>query len=126
MEKWQELIQTRTLGHNWALIGLLTTVNLLFNIACNTGLKLSADSETWRTFLLWQVVGNLSGFVALLCLTALLRFLPLGVVFPVTTGLMIVGVEVVAAHWLFSEPISPSQWIGTLLVVLGILFIGAR
>jgi multidrug transporter EmrE-like cation transporter len=126
MERLQEMIHAHAVGQNWGVIAVLVVVNLLFNITSNTGLKMSADSNTWRAFLLWQVVGNLGGFVALVSVTALLRFLPLGVIFPVTTGLMIIGVEVVAAYWLFGEAIGPTQWTGTLLVVLGILLIGAR
>jgi multidrug transporter EmrE-like cation transporter len=100
--------------------------NLLFNIVANAGFKLSASSSTWRGFLIWQVVGNLAGFVTVLTLTGLLRFVPLHVAFPVTTGLAVVGVQVIAAGLFFHEAISPAQWMGTLCVVCGIVLISRR
>jgi multidrug transporter EmrE-like cation transporter len=100
--------------------------NLLFNIIANASFKLSADSPTTRSFLLWQVVGNLAGFITVLTLTGLLRFVPLRVAYPVTTGLAVIGVQVIAVRWFFHEPISLTQWLGTLLVVFGIVLIGGR
>lgn len=109
-------------GRVVALIG----ANLLFNIIANTSFKISAHSPDWRRFLLWQVIGNLSGFITVLALTGLLRYIPLSVAFPVTTGLAVIGVQVLAAVWLLGETVSPTQWLGTVLVVLGILLIGGR
>jgi multidrug transporter EmrE-like cation transporter len=100
--------------------------NLLFNIIANTSFKASAASLTWRGFLMWQVVGNLAGFITVLTLTGLLRFVPLRVAYPVTAGLAVIGVQVVAARLLFHEAISPTQWLGTLLVMVGIVLIGGR
>jgi len=57
---------------------------------------------------------------------ALRRFLPLHVAFTITTGLAVVGVQVVASVVLFHEMITPSQWLGTLLVIVGIGLIGLR
>jgi multidrug transporter EmrE-like cation transporter len=74
----------------------------------------------------WQVVGNVAGFISVLTITGLLRFLPLSVVFPVSTGLAIIGIQIVAAQFLFHENISSTQWAGTLLVVAGIALIGGR
>jgi len=100
--------------------------NLIFNIVANAGFKLSATSTTWRGFLIWQVVGNLAGLVTVLTLTGLLRFVPLHVAFPVTTGLAVVGVQVIAAGLFFHEAISPAQWAGALFIVCGIVLIGGR
>ncbi len=105
-----------------ALVG----ANLLFNIVANASFKVAAFSPTWRSFLGWQVLGNLAGFITVLTLTALLRTIPLHVAFTVTTGLAVLGVQVFAAAVLFHEPISRAQWLGTLLVVLGILLVGQR
>lgn len=101
-------------------------LNFIFNILANTGFKLSALSKDWRTFLFWQIVGNLSGFITVLTLTALLRYLPLSVAFPITTGLAVLGVQVLAAGWYFHEPIRSSQWAGSLLIILGIWLIERR
>jgi multidrug transporter EmrE-like cation transporter len=109
-----------------ALTLLLFGANFLFNIVANSSFKASATSASWRGFLLWQVVGNLAGFVTVLTLTAILRSVPLHIAFPVTTGLAVIGVQVVGARLLFNEQISPAQWAGTLLVVTGIALIGGR
>lgn len=108
------------------LVGALFLANLICNIVSNTSFKLSAASETWKGLLTWQIIGNLVGFFGVLSLTGLLRFVPLHVAYPLTVGLAIVGVQMVAAGALFHEPISPAQWVGTGLIVLGILLIGGR
>lgn len=126
MLKRYDVVQSRLTAQSWAIVGALTAANLLFNIVANASFKVSADSRTWRDFLFWQIVGNLAGLITVLTLTGLLRYLPLHVAFPLTTGLMVIGVQVGAAHWLFQESITPGQWIGTGLVVAGILIIGTR
>jgi len=107
------------------LIVLLAS-NVLFQVIGNSGFKLSASSGDARGFWTWQVVGNLAGLASVITITVMLRFLPLSVVFPVTTGLTVIGIQVVAAGFLFRESISPVQWLGTLLVVVGISLIGSR
>jgi multidrug transporter EmrE-like cation transporter len=98
--------------------------NLLFNIVANAAFKVSALSPNWRGFLTWQVVGNLAGFITVLTLTGLLRYIPLHTAFTVTTGLAVIGVQIAAAAWLFREPISRADWIGAILIVLGIALVG--
>ncbi len=110
-------------------VGLLASLfvgHMLFSVVSNAAFKLSADSRGWRGLLLWQVVGNLSGFVTVLILTALLRHVPLQVAYPLTQGLAAVGVQVFAAWLFFRQDITPMQWLGTLLIVAGILCIGTR
>lgn len=104
----------------------LLLANLLFNILANAAFKVSALSSNWRGFLAWQVVGNLAGFITVLTLTGLLRYIPLHTAFTVTTGLAVIGVQIAAAAWMFREPISRADWIGAILIVLGIAFIGRR
>jgi len=101
----------------------LLILNLAFNILANAAFKISAFSPNWRGLLTWQVIGNLAGFITVLTLTGLLRYMPLSIAFPLTTGLTIVGVQVVAAHFYFHESISYMQWWGTLLITLGVLLI---
>jgi multidrug transporter EmrE-like cation transporter len=108
------------------LIISLVLINLVFNIVANASFKVSADSSNMRSFLFWQVIGNIAGLITVLTLTWLLRYLPLSLVIPVTTGLMIIGVQVIASRWIFKEDISPARWAGTLLVVLGIFFLTQR
>lgn len=126
MTRWRQGLQARLLANDATVVVLLTCSNLLFNVVSNASFKASADSRTWRGFLFWQVVGNLSGLVTVLTLTGLLRYLPLHVAFPLTTGLTVIGVQVGAAHWLFRETVSSTQWLGTALILAGIFLIGRR
>lgn len=98
----------------------------VFNIVANASFKVAAQSPGWRGFLTWQVIGNLAGFITVLTLTGLLRYIPLGVAFPVTTGLAVIGVQVAAAALIFHEPISSIQWLGTAIIIVGILLVGHR
>ncbi|NIO67531.1 MAG: hypothetical protein GTN71_00325 [Anaerolineae bacterium] len=104
----------------------LMAANLFFNVVANASFKVSATSPNWRSFLTWQVIGNLAGFITVLTLTGLLRFIPLHVAYPVTVGLAVIGVQVGAVRWLFHEPITQAQWLGTLLIAAGILLVAGR
>ena len=112
--------------HTRVLIIIFILTNLLFNVISNASFKYSADSTNWRGFWTWQVVGNLAGLVTVIILTGLLRYIPLSVAFPLTTGLMVIGVQVIASRLLFGESISIQRWIGTALVVAGIVFLTSR
>jgi undecaprenyl phosphate-alpha-L-ara4N flippase subunit ArnE len=109
-----------------ALPVTLVLANLLFQVVANASFKASAISGNLQGFLSWQVVGNLAGLVTVLTLTGLLRFVPLSVAFPLTTGLAVIGVQVLAGQMIFHEPISSEQWVGTLLIVAGIAIVGSR
>ena len=123
--RWQPAPQIAPTG-NHAVIVILGGANLLFNIIANSSFKVSASSQNWRGFLTWQVIGNIAGLVTVLTLTGLLRYVPLRVAYPVTTGLAVIGVQLVAASLLFGEPISGRQLLGTLFVAVGIFCIGGR
>ena len=127
MNRWN--IQTNSLALTSAellIILLLFFVNFFFNIYANAAFKISSAGLGWRHFITWQVVGNLCGFLTVLTLTALLRYLPLHVVFPITSGLAVLGVQVFAARFYFHETISLAQWAGSLCIIGGIFLIGAR
>ena len=94
-----------------ALSLVLLGGNVLLNVVASVGFKMSAASSSWRGFLFWQVVGNLSGFLAVLTFTALLRFL---------------AVQVVASRLIFGEVITASQWVGVALLLGGIFLIVRR
>ncbi len=125
---WQNFVRSISLP-TWQSASLiafwLIVINLAFNVASNAGFRMSAFSGSWRGFLVWQVVGNVAGLITVLTLTALLRYMPLGVAFSLTTGLAIIGVQLIAAVWLFHEPMSLRQWFGTLTIVAGIWLIRA-
>jgi multidrug transporter EmrE-like cation transporter len=108
---------------NALIIGGLLFLNLVFNILGNASFKLSALAANWKGLVGWQVAGNLAGFITVLTLTGLLRYLPLHVAQPMVQGLAIIGVQIVAARLFFHEAISPTQWIGMALIVGGIFLI---
>ncbi len=104
----------------------LVVANLIFNIIANASFKISAESGSLRSFIVWQVVGNLAGFITVLTLTGLLRYIPLHVAFPVTTGLALIGVQMAAGRLFFGENLSTSDWLGTFLIVVGVLFLSGE
>ncbi len=112
-------ISTRT---NLLILALVIS-NLIFTIIANASFKVSAQSTNWRTFIFWQVIGNLAGFVTVIMLTWLLRYQPLSVAFPLTTGLGVIGVQIIASRWIFGEVISMERWIGAALIIVGITFL---
>ena len=115
-----------SLPHAALLVPALVVTNVLLSVTAQSSFKPSAASATWRQFLAWQVVGNLAGFLSVLALTALLRYVPLHVAMPLTLGLTVVGVQVVAARVLFAEHIGPAQWAGAALIVIGIVLVAGR
>ena len=127
MSRTRYWLTTLTLSSSsTAALLALVGVNTLFNIIANAAFKVSAFSPNWRGFLIWQVVGNIAGLITVLTLTALLRLIPLHVAFTVTTGLAVLGVQIAAASVLFHEPVSRMQWMGAMLVVLGIALVSQR
>ncbi len=114
---------TSTSARAYTLILALVLINLAFTIVANASFKVSSNSPNWRNFLFWQVIGNLAGLVTVITLTWLLRYQPLSVAFPLTTGLGVIGVQIVASGWMFHEIISPQRWLGSILIILGIAFL---
>lgn len=105
------------------MIGGLLLLNLVFNILGNASFKLSALAANWKGLIGWQVVANLAGFVTALTLTGLLKYLPLHVAQPMVQGLAILGVQILAARLFFHETISPTQWIGMVVIIAGMVLI---
>lgn len=118
----QSILSNLGVHVHWPILALVLS-NLIFTVIANSSFKVSAQSTHWRNFLLWQVVGNLAGFVTVILLTLLLRYQPLTVAFPLTTGLGVIGVQIIAGYYLFGEPISQERWLGAILVILGIVFL---
>ena len=108
---------------NLLIIGGLLFLNMVFNILGNASFKLSALAANWKGLLGWQVAGNLAGFITVLTLTGLLRYLPLHVAQPMVQGLAIMGVQILAARLFFHEAISPTQWLGMAVIIAGIMLI---
>ena len=113
--------------HRWidapVAVSALVVIHVLFNVFANIALRWSSRGATWTDVVVWQIAGNLAGFVTVVALTGLLRYLPLGVAYPLTTGLSVAAVQVLAARWFFGEAIAPTQWAGALLILLGVLLV---
>jgi multidrug transporter EmrE-like cation transporter len=103
-----------------------TILLLLADVSASTGahisLKRSAAARGAKLFLLWQVVGNLAGFVGVLAYTAVMRGgISLRVAYPLTEGLTAVGVQLVGGMIVFREKIPTVTWVGTGLILSGIV-----
>ena len=102
-----------------------TLVLLFADLSANTGahifLKRSATRSNVKMFLLWQVLGNLGGFLGVLAYTAVLRDLSLHVAYPLTEGLTAIGVQLVGSLIVFREKIPALAWAGTGLILAGII-----
>lgn len=102
---------------------LLLLADVLANTGAHISLKRSAARRGVRLFLLWQVIGNLAGFGGVLAYTALMRGgMSLHVAYPLTEGLTAIGVQIVGGMIVFRERISPVTWVGTGLILSGIVF----
>ena len=100
---------------------LLLVANLGANTAGHICLRDRPGGAGVKAFLLWQVLGNLGGFLGVLAYTALLQGMSLHVAYPLTEGLTAIGVQVVGALIVFREKIPPaagpgrpSSWPGSL------------
>jgi len=103
----------------------LLAVYFLFVTASNVLLKLSADArETWMLAVLFAV-GNLAGFIGILAYTGLLRTLPLHVAFPLSRGLVVLGVQLLASVAFFRERFTLREAGGVVLVTAGVILVGA-
>jgi multidrug transporter EmrE-like cation transporter len=98
---------------------------LVFVTGANIFLKLSADAHGALQFVTMQVAGNLAGFIGVLAYTGLLRKLPLHIAFPLSRGLVVLGVQVVASLLLFHETFRLTEVAGAVLVAAGIIVVGA-
>lgn len=95
----------------------------LFNTFAHICFKLSVYFGGLSAFVFWQAIGNGAAFIGVLSYTMAMRTLPLHVAFPLTQGLSVVGVTLVAGRLLFHESVSSTQWLGVILVAGGIALI---
>ena len=105
-----------------AIAGLILT-NIFFTVVSNLGFKWSAASSKPRDFLRWQVVGNVAGFLSVLALTGILRFIPLHLASAFTVGLGFVAIQFFGAHLVCGEAITASQWLGITLIAVGVVVV---
>ncbi len=100
---------------------LLLAGDMCANTVAHVCLKLSAARKGLRLFVAWQVAGNLASFLGVLAYTALLRGISLHVAYPLTEGLTAVGVQLVGGMLVLRERISAAAWVGTGLILSGIV-----
>jgi multidrug transporter EmrE-like cation transporter len=108
------------------LILMLIVINLLSILFSQVSFKWSAMSPDWKGLLRWQIIGNILGFISVLTLTALLKFIPLHEANAITVGIGFILVQVIGAQLIFHEPVSRSGWMGAGLITAGILLISVR
>jgi multidrug transporter EmrE-like cation transporter len=107
------------------LIVLFFVLNASANTAAHLCFKRSSSAEGKRRFLAWQAAGNLLAFVGVLAYTAIMRNMDLHLAFPLTQGFTAIGVQIIGGLIAFRERIAVLSWIGTSLVIAGIIVIGA-
>ena len=108
------------------IIAALIIVNLVSFLVRSVAFKWSAMSEHAGGFLRWQIVGNVAGFLTVLSLTGLLKFISLRDANAITVGLSFILVQVVGAHLIFHEPVDTLAWGGSALIVAGIALVSLR
>lgn len=106
--------------------------NILFLICyfasitvANMLLTVSAHANALVSFLVFQIAGNLVGFLGILAYTGLLRTLPLHVAFPLSRGAAVIGVQLVASLLVFREVFKLTEIAGTVVVAAGVILVGA-
>lgn len=108
--------------------GAITTVGLialnqLMNIGATTGFAISGRGETFRSFLLWQIIGSVFGLGTQLTFAGLVRVSSVQLASAVGIGMAFVSAEVFSAYGFFRESFSGAQWLGVGLVFVGIMFL---
>ncbi|MEM4723970.1 MAG: hypothetical protein QXP01_03065, partial [Candidatus Hadarchaeum sp.] len=98
------------------LILALIVINLLCILFSQVSFKWSAMSSDWKGILRWQIIGNVLGFISVLSLTGLLKFIPLHHATAISMGLSFVLVQVVGARLIFHEAVSRLSWTGAGLI----------
>jgi drug/metabolite transporter (DMT)-like permease len=106
----------------FATVGLIA-LNQLMNIGATTGFAISGRGETFKAFLLWQIIGSAFGLGVQLSFAGLVRVSSVQLANAVGIGLAFVSAEVFSAYGIFRESFSLAQWLGVGLVFSGIMFL---
>ena len=96
---------------------------LVFVTGANLLLKLAADAGSGWPMIALLVSGNVAGFGGILAYTGLLRTLPLHVAFPLSRGLVVLGV-LGTSLFFFREHLRVTEAAGVALVTAGIILVG--
>ena len=96
---------------------------IVFQSAAHIFLRSSRPSSAGMCILLLSV-GNVAGLVGVLTYTGLLKKLPLHLGFPLTQGLVAIGVLLVGSLCIFRESFTSNQLVGCSLVLAGVILLG--
>jgi small multidrug resistance pump len=89
---------------------------ILLEVAATTALKASDGMRHWPSGLL-----ALTGYgCAFYCLSLALRTIPVGVAYAIWSGVGIVLISVIA-YFRFGESLLSSQWLGMMLISIGVI-----
>ncbi len=98
---------------------------IVFQAAAHIGLKYASCASPVWAFIAFSVA-NLAGLAGVLTYTGVLKKLPLHLAFPITQGLVALGVLLVGSYCIFRESFARNEIIGCLLVLAGIILLGLR
>ncbi len=93
------------------------------NIGATTSFAFSGRSATFRSFLVWQIIGSAFGLGTQLTFAGMVRFASVQVASTIGIGLAFVSAEVVSAYGIFRESFTRTQWMGVGVVFFGIMLI---
>lgn len=102
---------------------VLVVIDQICNVAANTSFALSGKAASVRTFVLWQIFGGLFGLATQLCFAGLVRFDSVRFANSIDIGLAFLSAQLFSAYLYFHEPFTRAQWLGTVLIVAGVLLV---
>jgi len=103
---------------------VLLACYLVLVTSSNILLKLSVGARETTLFIGLLAAGNLAGFAGVLAYTGLLRAMPLHIAFPLSRGLVVLGVQLVAALIVFHETFRLTEAAAAVMVTAGIILVG--
>ena len=107
-----------------ALIALgLAGLNIITNIGATTAFAVSGRSETFRTFLIWQLVGSVFGLGTQLTFAGMVRFSTVQLAAAIGIGLAFLSGEIFTSFTLFKETFTGIQWVGVAAIFLGLMLV---
>ena len=113
-----------TVGRRRARNAGLLLCYLVLVTAANILLKRSSQAPRALPFIVMFAAGNLAGFAGVLAYTAVLRMTPLHIAFPLSRGLVVLGIQLFAALVVFREAFALREVAGIALVTAGIILVG--
>ena len=105
----------------WTVI--LATLVVVIHAAGQIGFKQASSAQTLKWAVIWFLGAGAVGTIAMILYVFLLRLVPVYVGYAVNYGLGLVLVQLVISKFIFKESVSPLQWIGGAVVVLGIVML---